>query len=176
MLVKMLRGQWVSGRFFSGWTWVNFGPNGVGAWRKAFGKGTPEDQFPFKLFLYPSDHESHPFVFRRYHFRRLLSSVIPASCWPESLFLVIYGLPRLRKQNIQLRGDGCCHISGFCKGTLLVPSLHGCRTADPMHSLGLTNQPMTIIRVCCRRCDRVRPSVGFSCYAILGEIWVVLLL
>ncbi len=45
-----------------------------------------------------------------------------------------------------------------------------------MHSHGLTSQPITIIRVCCRRVDRVRPLVGFSCYAILGEIWLVLLL
>ena len=50
------------------------------------------------------------------------------------------------------------------------------RAAAPMHSHGLTSQPMTDLRVCCRRVDRVRPLVGFSCYAILGEIWVVLLL
>jgi hypothetical protein len=44
-----------------------------------------------------------------------------------------------------------------------------------MQSHGLTSQPMTRIRVgCCG--GGVRPSVGLSCYAILGEIWVLLLL
>ncbi len=63
----------------------------------------------------------------------------------------------------------CCHISGFFSGTSKVPSLDGCRAAAPMHSHGLINQPMTIIRFCCCGGDHFRPSVGVSCYAIQGE-------
>jgi hypothetical protein len=40
--------------------------------------------------------------------------VIPAA----HPYFVIYGLPCLRKRDIQLGGDGCCHISGFFNGTL----------------------------------------------------------
>ena len=55
-------------------------------------------------------------------------------------------------------------------GTFCVPSLDGFRAAAPMHSHGLMNQPMTAIRVGSRGGDRLRPSGGVSCYAILGKL------
>jgi len=63
----------------------------------------------------------------------------------------------------------CCHISGFVMVTFFVPSLDGFRAEAPMHFDGLMNQPMTELRVCSRGGDRFRPSVGISCYAILGS-------
>ena len=58
-------------------------------------------------------------------------------------------------------------------GTVFVPSLDGFRAAAPMHPDGLMGQPMTRLRFCCCGGDPVRPSVGVSCYAILGKLFSV---
>ena len=89
--------------------------------------------------------------------------------YPPS-FPVIYGLPRLRQRELSLRGDGLLSYIRLRDGTSWVPSPNGFRvTAAPMHSHGLTSQPMTDLRVCCGPGIRVRPSVRVACYAILGK-------